>query len=74
MHKTTIYLPDETVSEIKLAARSDGRSEAEIIREALDGYFARRRSGLPSVFGKAKGKLFTAAESEDWLLENWPPE
>jgi predicted transcriptional regulator len=74
VHKTTIYLPDETKSEIKLAARFEGRSEAEIVREALDDYFARRRSGLPSVFGKAKGKLFTAAESEDWLLENWRPE
>ena len=74
MRKTTIYLSEETVSEIKLASQSEGRSEAEIIREALDDYFVRRRSDLPSVFGKAKGRLFTAAESEDWLLENWRPE
>ncbi len=74
MRKTTVYLREEILSEIKLASRSEGRSEAEIVREALDDYFERRRAQLPSVFGKAKGKLFTAAESEDWLLENWRPE
>ena len=74
MHKTTIYLSDEQVTEIKLASRTKGRSEAEIIREAIDDYFGRKRGEMPSVFGKAAGRLFTAAESEDWLLENWRPE
>ncbi len=35
MHKTTIYLPDETKSEIKLAARFEGRSEASISITAM---------------------------------------
>lgn len=74
MHKTTIYLSDAQVTEIKLASRAKGRSEAEIIREAIDDYFGRERGEMPSVFGKASGRLFTAAESEDWLRENWRPE
>ncbi len=74
MRKTTIYLSEEIVGEIKLASKSEGRSEAEIVREALDDYFERRRAQLPSVFGKGWSGKIPAAESEDWLIENWRPE
>lgn len=73
MQKTTIYLRKETVTEIKLAARSEGRSEAEIVREALDDYFDRKRNEVPTIFGKFSGGTIGAAESEDWLRENWHP-
>lgn len=65
MQKTTVYLREEVIAEIKLVSRSEGRTEAEIVREALDDYFERRRSQLPSVFGKARGTLFAAADAED---------
>ncbi len=74
MDKSAVYLPDEIVDEIKRASQSEGRSEEDIVRDAMDDYLSRRRRGLPSVFGKAKGRLFTAEESEDWLLENWRAE
>lgn len=37
MDKTTIYLPAELKSAIKLAARRRGISEAEVIRDSIRG-------------------------------------
>jgi hypothetical protein len=36
--KTTIYLPDELKRRIERAARTNGVSEAEVIRTAIDRY------------------------------------
>lgn len=35
MKKTTVYLPDELKAALERAAASQGRSEAELIREAV---------------------------------------
>ena len=35
MEKTTVYLPDELKQALRRAARSTGRSEAELIREGI---------------------------------------
>lgn len=35
MEKTTVYLPDELKRALRRAARSTGRSEAELIREGI---------------------------------------
>ncbi|HET9659763.1 MAG TPA: CopG family transcriptional regulator [Thermomicrobiales bacterium] len=74
MQKMTIYLREEVAGQIKRVARSEGRSEAEIIREALDDYFERRRRDVPVILGTSTGGTIGAAESEDWLRENWHPE
>lgn len=73
MKKTTLYLDEEVLAEIKLTSRSEGRSEAEILREAISDYLERRRSELPSIFGTGSGGRFDARDSEDWLLEHWKP-
>ena len=71
LKKKTLYLGEEALAEIKLISRSEGRSEAAILREAIDDYLELRRSELPSIFGTGSGGKFTGAESEDGLLENW---
>ena len=71
MKKTTLYLEEEVLAEIKLTSRSEGRSEAEILREAINDYLERRRSELPTIFGAGSGGKISGADSEDWLLENW---
>lgn len=73
MKKTTLYLDDAVLAEIKIVSRSEGRSEAELLRNAIDDYLERRRSELPPIFGTGSGGKFTGAESEDWLRENWNP-
>lgn len=35
MEKTTVYLPDELKRALRRAARSTGRSEADLIREGI---------------------------------------
>lgn len=35
MEKTTVYLPDELKRALRVAARSSGRSEADLIREGI---------------------------------------
>lgn len=71
MKKTTIYLPEDLVIEIKTVSKQDRRSEAEVIREALSAYLAQRKRPLPSVFGMGSGGSIRASESEEWLEKNW---
>jgi hypothetical protein len=53
MKKTTLYLPDDLKKRIETIAESDGRSEAEVIRDALVDHVDRRppkpRLPLPGV-------------------------
>ena len=74
MKKTTIYLSDELVIEIKSASRRERRPEAEIIREALGGYFKRQKRSLPSFVGMVSDGSFDASKDEEYLAEHWKPD
>jgi hypothetical protein len=50
--KTTVYLDDETALRIKQLAQSHGRSQADMIREALEEYT--RKAPTPSSAGWGK--------------------
>jgi Ribbon-helix-helix protein, copG family len=43
MVKTTVYLPEELKGRLERLARDRGRSEAELIRTALEEFTARER-------------------------------
>lgn len=45
MEKTTIYLTAEQKAALATAAREQGRSEARLIREGIDGILSRHRIG-----------------------------
>jgi plasmid stability protein len=50
MVKTTVYLPEDLKTRLERTAAAEGRSEAEIVRAALDRYTApteRPRPHLP---------------------------
>ena len=69
MKKTTIYLPERLRKELKAVAEHDGRSEAAIIREALEiglGTY-RRKPNLPLFEGDWGDPAL--AERVDELLE-----
>ena len=69
MVKTTLYLPESLKSRLKRVAAQEGRSEAEVIRAALEEYTASRarpRPRLPLVEGK--GLDPTLAERVEELL------
>jgi predicted transcriptional regulator len=74
MDKTTIYIPTELHAELKAIARRSGRPQAEVIREALATYVAQQERPWPRSFGIAESGQVSAADSEDWLRENWEPD
>jgi Ribbon-helix-helix protein, copG family len=60
MVKTTVYLPDELKKRVEATARHERRSEAEVIRAALDAY---TRGGAP----RPEFPLFSSGNPiEDW--------
>ncbi|HVR41472.1 MAG TPA: CopG family transcriptional regulator [Thermoanaerobaculia bacterium] len=47
MKKTTLYLPDELKEKVEAVAKEDGRSEAQVIRDALATAVEARRPPKP---------------------------
>ncbi len=45
MEKTTVYLTSEQKAALARAARTEGRSEARLIRDGIDALIARHRTG-----------------------------
>ena len=57
MKRTTVYLPPEAALVLKRLARQAGRSQAELIREAIAQYILREKQSLPrSVSMGASGR------------------
>lgn len=73
MERTTVYLPLELKVSIKAAAKRNGSSEAEIIREALNQYMAEpvRQRPRPKSIGIISSGEVQAEHFEEWLAENW---
>lgn len=71
MRKTTVYLSHELHRALKESAKREGRSEAEIIRQALSEYFTRKpKPKLRSIGAGADGELGAAA-AKAWGREQW---
>ena len=49
MVKTTVYLPEELKARLDRVAKLEGRSEAELIRAAIDEFTAARARPLPKL-------------------------
>ena len=62
MKKTTVYLPDELKVALERSARASGRSEAALIREAIEDMTSKHASAGPRL------PLFSSGEPE--LAEN----
>ena len=65
MHKTTLYLEDEVRERIARVAKETGRSQAEVIRDALRAFFMRRKK--PRSIGLGKGGPDLSDRAEDLL-------
>ncbi len=66
MVKTTLYLPDQLKRRIERVAATEGRSEADIIRSAVDHYTAGRQGGRPRLplFDSGRGDLVDRLEEQ----------
>jgi predicted transcriptional regulator len=67
--KTTVYLDKREYERLKEIARSEGRPPAELVREAVAQYTARRRTRkLPRSVGAGKSRRGDVGERAEELL------
>lgn len=71
VEKTTVYLVSSDYRRIKALARSEGRSAADLVREAVALYVARRGTGArPASVGIGRsGRGDLSERAEDLLAE-----
>jgi plasmid stability protein len=70
VRRTQIYLDEELDRELRAVAATEGRSAADLIREAVRRYLAERGSGAPvdpiaAMIGSVEGLPFDAAAEHD---------
>jgi hypothetical protein len=68
MVKTTVYLNPETALALRQLARAQGRSQAEVIREALELYASRATRPKPGGIGKYRSGRSDVSERAEELL------
>ena len=73
MEKTTLYLSGELQRALVAMARREGRSQAEIVREALSAYFSGSAPLRLRSTGAGSDAGVSGATSEEWLRKNWKP-
>jgi predicted transcriptional regulator len=73
MHKTTLYLPETTRRRLRDMSRRTGRPQADLVRQALEGYLSSEETPLPGSIGSGADKDLSGRDTEDWLRANWRP-
>jgi len=71
MEKTTLYLPAELQRRLYDAARRTGRSQADLIREALTRFLGEVGTPQPRSIGILADPELHGEDTEDWLRTAW---
>ncbi|MBI4278038.1 MAG: ribbon-helix-helix protein, CopG family [Armatimonadetes bacterium] len=71
MNKTTLYLPPDLHQAVKEAARRTRRSQAAVVREALEQYLRTLEQPRLRSLGMGADPGLTGRNSEDWLARHW---
>jgi hypothetical protein len=71
MHKTTLYLPVDTRRRLRDVAVRTGRSQAEIVRLAVERYRASEAPPRPRSLAAGEDAGLDARDSEAWLRAHW---
>jgi len=66
--KSTVYLDPETVATLRQLSRAQGRSQAELIREAVAQYTLTAERPLPKGFGKYRSGRDDISERAEEIL------
>lgn len=69
MQKTTVYLPDDLKRAIETKARSQGVSEAQVIREAIEAATAGYRNPPKPRMGYAHGQGDVLRRWDEYLKD-----
>lgn len=68
MKSTTIYLPEETESNLQELANQTGQSISELVLEAITAYFSQRNQKRPKSVGMgASGRKDLSSKTEELL-------
>lgn len=75
--KTTVYIDSDALLALRRMSESQGRSQAELIRDALDLYTKSATRPLPRGLGKYDGETHGAEHAKDFLRSSakkgkWP--
>jgi hypothetical protein len=71
VRRTTMYLPDDTRRRLADAAIVRGKSQAELIREAVEEFLANAERPWPRSIGIGEDPELSGAEAKDWLRRTW---
>ncbi len=67
MTKTTVYLTSDTVLALRQMSEAQGRSQADLIRDALEAYTNGSKRPLPRGLGKYNGETCGAESAKNFL-------
>jgi hypothetical protein len=71
MNKTTIYLPEALHRSLQGVARRSGRSQAHVIRDAIEQYVANEEPPQLTSIGVGDDPELDARDYEAWLEAHW---
>jgi len=71
VEKTTLYLPHSLQLRLRESARRAGRSQADVVRAALERYLDDGRPRRLGFVGLGQDRHLAARDSEAWLEREW---
>ncbi|MGH2373958.1 MAG: ribbon-helix-helix protein, CopG family [bacterium] len=71
MEKTTLYIPKELQRGLRSASKRLGRSQAELVREAIERYLAGLDRPRPRSIGIGADGKIPSSEIKQWLRGEW---
>lgn len=74
VEKTTLYLPRDLQARLREQARRSGRSQADVIRSALQRHLADEKGVDRGFIGIGDDPGLDARDSEAWLAGEWAEE
>ena len=72
--RTSFLLPADLQAMLRETSTRLGRSQTELVREALRTYLASLKPPPPTCIGIGEDKNLSGAESERWLFGEWDKE
>lgn len=67
MRKTTMYLDEPTYERLRQVADATGRTQAHLIRDAIEQYVFGKRSGTPRSIGLGSGPADLSERADELL-------
>jgi hypothetical protein len=71
VEKTTLYLPPDLQRALREEGRRSGRAQAELVREALGEYLAKRPRPFPRSIGIVADGTLNARDAKAWVRHAW---